>query len=118
VACQNLNVTDSPSIRAVRVYELGVEDRGSRWLVDRRWPRGVRRDSLELAGWAREAAPSDELRRWFGHVRAVGRSFGDATSKSWMRIRRRGNHSWIRPATAISSCCTRPATGTGITPLC
>jgi uncharacterized protein YeaO (DUF488 family) len=67
VACQNLSVTDSPSIRVVRVYELDVEDRGSQWLVDRRWPRGVTRDSLQLAGWAREAAPSDELRRWFGH---------------------------------------------------
>ena len=67
MACQNLNVTDSPSIRAVRVYELGPEDRESRWLVDRRWPRGVKRDSLQLAEWAREAAPSDELRRWFGH---------------------------------------------------
>ena len=67
MACQNLSVTDSPSIRVVRVYELGVEGRGGRWLVDRRWPRGVKRDSLQLAGWAREAAPSDELRRWFGH---------------------------------------------------
>jgi uncharacterized protein YeaO (DUF488 family) len=67
VACQNLSVTDSHSIRVVRVYELDVEDRGSQWLVDRRWPRGVKRDSLQLAGWAREAAPSDELRRWFGH---------------------------------------------------
>ena len=67
MACQNLNVTDSPSIRAVRVYELDREGRGDRWLVDRRWPRGVKRDSLQLAGWAREAAPNDELRRWFGH---------------------------------------------------
>jgi uncharacterized protein YeaO (DUF488 family) len=58
---------DTPWIRAVRVYELGDGDRGSRWLVDRRWPRGVKRHSLQLAGWAREAAPSDELRRWFGH---------------------------------------------------
>jgi uncharacterized protein YeaO (DUF488 family) len=57
----------SPSIRAVRVYELREGDRGARWLVDRRWPRGVRRGSLQLAGWARDAAPSDELRRWFGH---------------------------------------------------
>lgn len=67
VACQNLSVTDSHSIRVVRVYERGVDDRGSQWLVDRLWPRGVKRDSLQLAGWAREAAPSDELRRWFGH---------------------------------------------------
>jgi uncharacterized protein YeaO (DUF488 family) len=67
VACQNLSVTNSPSIRVVRVYELGAEDSGSQWLVDRLWPRGVKRDSLQLGGWAPEAAPSDELRRWFGH---------------------------------------------------
>lgn len=35
--------------------------------MDRIWPRGVTKASLELAGWARDAAPSDELRRWFGH---------------------------------------------------
>jgi uncharacterized protein YeaO (DUF488 family) len=57
---------DTPSIRAVRAYELGV-GRCGRWLVDRQWPRGVKRDSLQLAGWAREAAPSNELRRSFGH---------------------------------------------------
>ncbi len=54
-------------IRLVRVYELQPSDCGARWLVDRRWPRGVSRDALRLTGWAREAAPSEELRRWFGH---------------------------------------------------
>jgi uncharacterized protein YeaO (DUF488 family) len=59
--------SETPAIRIVRVYELQPEDRGQRWLVDRRWPRGISRGSLELAGWAREVAPSEELRRWFGH---------------------------------------------------
>ena len=36
-------------------------------LVDRVWPRGVRRESLGSARWLRELGPSDELRRWFGH---------------------------------------------------
>jgi uncharacterized protein YeaO (DUF488 family) len=54
-------------IRAVRVYELSDQDSGARWLVDRIWPRGIAKFSLALAGWARDAAPSDELRRWFGH---------------------------------------------------
>jgi uncharacterized protein YeaO (DUF488 family) len=102
VACQNLSVTDSPSIRAVRVYELGVADRGSRWLVDRRWPRGVKRDSLQLAGWAREAAPSDELRRWFGHDPSRWEEFRrrcveelDANPAAWRPLldaARDGNH--------------------------
>ena len=54
-------------IRAVRVYELSDQDSGARWLVDRIWPRGIAEASLALAGWAPDAAPSDELRRWFGH---------------------------------------------------
>jgi len=36
-------------------------------LVDRLWPRGVRKEKLELAGWLREVAPGDALRRWFNH---------------------------------------------------
>ena len=36
-------------------------------LVDRVWPRGLSRDRLEFDAWLRELAPSDELRRWFGH---------------------------------------------------
>lgn len=54
-------------VRAIRLYEVQPTDQGARWLVDRLWPRGVSRDSLRLAGWAREVAPSAELRRWFGH---------------------------------------------------
>ncbi|ACY96090.1 protein of unknown function DUF488 [Thermomonospora curvata DSM 43183] len=49
-----------------RVYD-GPPDHGAVFLVDRVWPRGVRKEELRLDGWAREAAPSTELRRWFGH---------------------------------------------------
>jgi uncharacterized protein YeaO (DUF488 family) len=54
-------------IRAVNVHDLAPDDPGARYLVDRIWPRGVRKQTLHLAGWARDAAPSAELRRWFGH---------------------------------------------------
>jgi len=37
------------------------------YLVDRLWPRGVRKDSLDVDAWLKEVAPSAELRRWFGH---------------------------------------------------
>lgn len=40
---------------------------GERFLVDRLWPRGVSKDSLAETVWVKEAAPSDELRKWFGH---------------------------------------------------
>lgn len=38
-----------------------------RILVDRIWPRGIKRDALHLTGWFSDLAPSNELRRWFGH---------------------------------------------------
>lgn len=36
-------------------------------MIDRVWPRGIRKEDLRLDGWLRDAAPSAELRRWFGH---------------------------------------------------
>ncbi len=50
-----------------RVYEPPAPDDGSRFLVERLWPRGVRKAALPLDGWLKEVAPSDTLRRWFGH---------------------------------------------------
>jgi uncharacterized protein YeaO (DUF488 family) len=51
-----------------RVYEQAAGDPlEARVLVDRVWPRGVRKQDLGLTVWARELAPSAELRRWFGH---------------------------------------------------
>jgi uncharacterized protein YeaO (DUF488 family) len=55
------------NIRVKRVYDPpGAED-GSRVLVDRLWPRGARKDEAKLTLWLKEIAPSDDLRRWFGH---------------------------------------------------
>ncbi len=53
-------------IHVHRVYDPDPPP-GRRFLVDRLWPRGVRRQALGLEAWLREAAPSDELRRRFGH---------------------------------------------------
>jgi uncharacterized protein YeaO (DUF488 family) len=54
-------------IRIKRVYEPPDEDDGVRVLVDRLWPRGLRKDNAALTLWLKEIAPSSELRRWFGH---------------------------------------------------
>lgn len=54
-------------IRLKRVYEPAEPSDGERFLVDRLWPRGLKKEALQLAGWLREVAPSDALRRWFGH---------------------------------------------------
>ena len=55
------------SIRLKRAYEPAAPSDGYRVLIDRLWPRGVKRESARLDEWARELAPSTELRRWFGH---------------------------------------------------
>jgi uncharacterized protein YeaO (DUF488 family) len=57
------------SVEVQRVYERegGAARRGRRFLVDRLWPRGVRSEDLALDGWLKDVAPSDRLRRWFGH---------------------------------------------------
>ncbi len=54
-------------IRVKRIYEAATKNDGKRFLVDRLWPRGVARDAARLDGWFKEVAPSDALRRWFGH---------------------------------------------------
>jgi uncharacterized protein YeaO (DUF488 family) len=55
------------SIKLERVYERGAHATGRRFLVDRLWPRGIRKQDLQLDGWLRDLAPSTELRKWFGH---------------------------------------------------
>jgi uncharacterized protein YeaO (DUF488 family) len=55
------------SVRLKRAYDPPEPSDGYRVLVDRLWPRGVARANARLDEWARELAPSTELRRWFGH---------------------------------------------------
>ncbi|MER3452429.1 MAG: DUF488 domain-containing protein [Acidimicrobiia bacterium] len=54
-------------IRTKRAYDPPAGDDGMRVLVDRIWPRGLKKENLQLDRWAKELAPSDGLRRWFGH---------------------------------------------------
>jgi uncharacterized protein YeaO (DUF488 family) len=54
-------------IRVRRIYEPPARDDGVRVLVDRLWPRGVAKSKAGVDHWVKAAAPSDELRRWFGH---------------------------------------------------
>lgn len=50
-----------------RVYDPPEDGDGTRILVDRLWPRGINRERARLDLWLKEIAPSDGLRRWFGH---------------------------------------------------
>ncbi|UWM47826.1 DUF488 family protein [Streptomyces carpaticus] len=54
-------------IRYRRVYEETSPRDGKRVLVDRVWPRGVRKEDAHLDEWLRDVAPSTELRKWYGH---------------------------------------------------
>jgi uncharacterized protein YeaO (DUF488 family) len=62
-------------IQLRRVYEPPGPEDGARLLVDRLWPRGVKKHSLRLAGWLKELAPSDSLRKWFAHDPAKWEEF-------------------------------------------
>jgi len=54
-------------VKVKRVYDQPDARDGMRVLVDRLWPRGISRDQAMADLWLREAAPSDALRRWYGH---------------------------------------------------
>jgi uncharacterized protein YeaO (DUF488 family) len=54
-------------VRIKRIYLSPAEEDGRRILVDRLWPRGVSKEAASVDEWLKELAPSDELRRWFGH---------------------------------------------------
>src|SRR5690242_7863121 len=50
-----------------RAYETADPTDGARFLVERLWPRGVKKTTLRVDGWLKEVAPSSDLRRWFSH---------------------------------------------------
>jgi len=58
-----------------RVYEPAAKDDGLRVLVDRLWPRGLSKEEADIDLWAKDVAPSSELRKWFGHDPAKWKEF-------------------------------------------
>lgn len=56
-----------PRLAVKRAYEAAAPADGARVLVDRMWPRGVKKEDLRLEEWMRDLAPSAALRKWFGH---------------------------------------------------
>ncbi|MGH2540406.1 MAG: DUF488 domain-containing protein [Actinomycetota bacterium] len=57
----------SRGVRVKRVYEPAERSDGARILVDRLWPRGVRKQDLAFDAWMKDVAPSTGLRKWYGH---------------------------------------------------
>jgi uncharacterized protein YeaO (DUF488 family) len=54
-------------IQVKRAYEQPSKDDGERFLVERLWPRGVKKQNLQVEAWLKDVAPSGELRQWFQH---------------------------------------------------
>ncbi|AOW93082.1 hypothetical protein BFN03_11640 [Rhodococcus sp. WMMA185] len=61
------SVAEKPSVVVERVYDHPTEGDGLRLFVDRLWPRGLRRDAFHFDDWAKDLAPSTELRHWYSH---------------------------------------------------
>jgi uncharacterized protein YeaO (DUF488 family) len=69
-----------------RAYEKPDSGDGFRVLVDRLWPRGIKKADLHLDTWAKDLAPSTELRQWFNH-----------DNKRWVEFRKLYNHELATP---------------------
>jgi len=67
-----------PTIVLKRAYEAPRRADGARFLVERLWPRGLKKSALKLEGWLKEVAPSAALRQWFSH-----------DPRKWRRFRQR-----------------------------
>jgi uncharacterized protein YeaO (DUF488 family) len=64
-------------VRVRRVYDEPEAADGRRVLVDRLWPRGLAKDAAHIDEWLKAVAPSNELRRWYGHDPAKWDEFRD-----------------------------------------
>lgn len=62
-------------IQTKRAYDAPAANDGTRFLVDHLWPRGVKKEALQLEGWLKAVSPSNQLRRWFGHDPAKWEDF-------------------------------------------
>lgn len=65
----------APLLTLKRIYEPPASSDGARVLVDKIWPRGIAKADAALDHWAKEIAPSTELRKWFGHDPAKWQTF-------------------------------------------
>jgi uncharacterized protein YeaO (DUF488 family) len=62
-------------VKIKRVYDASAPSDGRRFLVERLWPRGLKKEQLKLDAWLKDAAPSTELRKWFNHDPAKWKKF-------------------------------------------
>jgi uncharacterized protein YeaO (DUF488 family) len=56
------------NVKLKRAYVPASKTDGTRILIDRLWPRGIKKEDAHLDGWMKEIAPSTDLRKWFSHA--------------------------------------------------
>lgn len=88
-------------IQVKRVYDPVNPKDGIRFLVERLWPRGMKKEALHMDGWSKDVGPSDALRRWFSHDPAKWEEFRrryfaelDSRPEAWrplLDVARRGD---------------------------
>lgn len=61
------NRITAENVRLKRAYAVPSDDDGTRVLIDRLWPRGVKKANAAIDYWIKDLSPSTELRKWFGH---------------------------------------------------
>jgi uncharacterized protein YeaO (DUF488 family) len=90
------------TIKLKRVYEPKETGDGVRYLVERLWPRGIKKASLHLDGWLKDAGPTTELRKWFGHDPQKWRDFRrkyfaelNRTPEAWAPILEAARHGTV-----------------------
>jgi uncharacterized protein YeaO (DUF488 family) len=84
-------------IKLKRAYDAPARGDGMRFLVERLWPRGIRKADLPLDGWLKDVAPSAELRRWFAHD---PRKWSEFQRRYRLELRR--NASYLEPLVAAA----------------
>jgi uncharacterized protein YeaO (DUF488 family) len=90
------------NIQTKRVYDDAQPGDGARYLVDRLWPRGVKKEALQIEAWLKEAAPSTGLRRWYGHDPQKWGEFKqryfaelDTNPQAWQPLARAAKHGQV-----------------------
>jgi uncharacterized protein YeaO (DUF488 family) len=80
-------------INIKRVYTPASVEDGQRFLVDRLWPRGVKKEALKIQAWLKDVAPSNALRQWYGHDPDKWREFNkryfaelDGNPETWQPL--------------------------------
>ncbi|HEX5036172.1 MAG TPA: DUF488 family protein [bacterium] len=84
-----------------RAYDPPSPKDGKRFLVDRLWPRGLAKEKLKIEAWLKDAAPSDALRKWYGH-----------DPKKWAEFRKRYEKELLKNPEAWKPLATAARKGT------